>query len=71
MTYACFTVEIADHIAHIRFNRPDKANTLRFDMLESFGQKLAEANRDPEVKLIVVAGAGDNFCGGFDFSGQR
>ena len=56
-------------IATVTLNRPDKANTLRFELIRAMGDCLADANRDPAVKVIVLAGAGDNFCGGFDFSG--
>jgi enoyl-CoA hydratase len=56
-------------IATVTLNRPAKANTLRMELLEALNAALADANRDPEVKVIVLEGAGDNFCGGFDFSG--
>ncbi len=56
-------------IATITLNRPAKANTLRLEVIEGLNRFLSEANRDPEVKVIVLEGAGDNFCGGFDFSG--
>lgn len=50
-------------IATITLNRPHQANTLRLDMLEAFGQSLAQANLGPEMKLNVVEGAGDYFSG--------
>ena len=56
-------------IATIKLNRPSKANTLRLEVIQGMNDHLAEANRDPEVKVVVLEGAGDNFCGGFDFSG--
>ncbi len=56
-------------IATITLNRPAKANTLRMEVIQGMNDRLAEANRDTEVKVIVLEGAGDNFCGGFDFSG--
>ena len=56
-------------IATITLNRPAKANTLRTEVIQGLNDSLAEANRDPDVKVIVLEGAGDNFCGGFDFSG--
>ncbi len=56
-------------IATLTPNRPAKANTLRLEVIQGLDDSLAEANRDPEVKVIVLQGAGDNFCGGFDFSG--
>jgi enoyl-CoA hydratase len=56
-------------IATITLNRPSKANTLRMEVIQGLDDGLKAANRDDEVKVIVLAGAGDNFCGGFDFSG--
>lgn len=58
-----------ERIATIRLNRPEKANTLRLEVIRGIDACLAEANRDDEVRVIVLEGAGDNFCGGFDFSG--
>ena len=60
---------VHEGIATITLNRPDKANTLRTEVLAGLNESLASANRDPDVKVIVLEGAGDNFCGGFDFSG--
>ena len=56
-------------VATITLNRPAKANTLRMEVIEGLNTALADANRDRDVKVIVLEGAGDNFCGGFDFSG--
>ena len=50
-------------------NRPAKANTLRLEVIEGIHESLHQANADPNVKVILLEGAGDNFCGGFDFSG--
>ena len=55
-------------IATITLNRPDKANTLRMEVIQGLDDALADANRDNEVKVVILEGAGDNFCGGFDFS---
>ncbi|MEM8962635.1 MAG: crotonase/enoyl-CoA hydratase family protein [Acidobacteriota bacterium] len=56
-------------IATITLNRPEKANTLRLEVIQGIDDCLRDANSDPAVKVIVLEGAGDNFCGGFDFSG--
>ena len=58
-----------NEIATITLNRPDKANTLRLEVIEAMDDALQDANRDNGIKVIVLQGAGDNFCGGFDFSG--
>ncbi len=56
-------------IATITLNRPEKYNTLRLDVIEALHRSLQVANQDKNVKVIVLEGAGDAFCGGFDFSG--
>lgn len=58
-----------DAIATITLNRPEKANTLRLEMIEQMDDALRDANSDDAIKVIILEGAGDNFCGGFDFSG--
>ncbi len=56
-------------IATITLNRPGKYNTLRPSLLNDLDDALRQANTDNEVKVIILEGAGDAFCAGFDFSG--
>ncbi|MEM1133213.1 MAG: crotonase/enoyl-CoA hydratase family protein [Pseudomonadota bacterium] len=56
-------------IATITLNRPEKYNTLRPSLLSALDDALRRANTDNEVKVIILEGAGDAFCAGFDFSG--
>ena len=58
-----------DGIATITLNRPEKFNTLRMEMIQEMDDALRDANRDQEIKVIILEGAGDSFCAGFDFSG--
>ena len=55
-------------IATITLNRPEKYNTLRMEVIARLEAALRDANRDDAIKVIVLQGAGDSFCGGFDFS---
>jgi len=55
-------------IATITLNRPEKYNTIRQEMALGIEEYLRAANRDDAVKVIILEGAGDNFCAGFDFS---
>jgi enoyl-CoA hydratase/carnithine racemase len=55
-------------IATITLNRPEKNNALSFALVDALDAAVRDANRDPETKVIVLAGAGDSFCAGFDFS---
>lgn len=68
MSDAAVLFQKQDAIATITLNRPKKANTLRFEVIEAMGNYLQDANTDPDIKVIVLEGNGDNFCGGFDFS---
>jgi len=68
MGYETILYRAEGRVATVTLNRPDKFNTIRPPMPEEIEQALAEANRDPEVRVIVLEGAGDAFCAGFDFS---
>jgi enoyl-CoA hydratase len=58
---------VGDAIAHIRFNRPEKLNALTLAMYEDLGRAFVRANEDPEVRVILLGGAGDRaFCVGAD-----
>jgi len=56
-------------IATISLNRPEKFNTLRWEVIDGLKRYLEDANRDPEIRVIILEGKGDSFCAGFDFSG--
>jgi enoyl-CoA hydratase len=56
-------------IATVTLNRPDRLNTIVPPMPEEFERAIRVATRDPDVKVIVVRGAGRSFCAGYDFGG--
>ncbi|MBB2912105.1 enoyl-CoA hydratase/carnithine racemase [Streptosporangium becharense] len=51
----------------LTFNRPDRLNAWTDEMGRRYFDLLAEAEKDPEVRVIVVTGAGRGFCAGADF----
>jgi enoyl-CoA hydratase len=55
--------------ATITLNRPERLNTIVPPMPDEFEAAVGDATRDPQVKVIVVRGAGRAFCAGYDFSG--
>ena len=57
---------VADEIATITLNRPQRMNTWTGRMDTEYRWLLAEADRDPLVRAIVVTGAGRAFCAGAD-----
>ena len=53
-------------LARITLNRPEKLNAIDDAMPRELAAAVAEANRDPGVHVIVLAGAGRAFCAGYD-----
>jgi enoyl-CoA hydratase/carnithine racemase len=51
----------------LTFNRPDTLNAWTTAMGRRYFDLLAEAEKDPEVRAVVVTGAGKGFCSGADF----
>ncbi len=68
MSDAPILTEVADKVATLTFNRPDKLNALSRDLLTQSLRVLSEWSRDSEVGAIVVTGAGRAFCAGGDVS---
>src|SRR5579859_6942444 len=58
--------EVADGIATITLNRPERMNAISGPMLAKLSQDLLKANADPKVRVIVLTGAGRAFCVGLD-----
>lgn len=51
----------------LTFNRPDRLNAWTDEMGREYFDQLAAAERNPEVRVVVVTGAGKGFCAGADF----
>jgi 2-(1,2-epoxy-1,2-dihydrophenyl)acetyl-CoA isomerase len=56
----------ANGIGRLTFNRPDQRNAMSNQMLELFHEKLQELDAEPEIRCIVIDGAGGNFVAGGD-----
>lgn len=62
--------EVADHVATITFNRPDRQNTISPSMLNSVTEMLLTADADRQVRAIIITGTGKFFCAGLDLRGS-
>jgi enoyl-CoA hydratase/carnithine racemase len=58
--------EAADGIAVITLNRPERMNAISGPMLTRLSELLLKANADPEVRVVILTGAGRAFCVGLD-----
>lgn len=59
-------VDRRDRAAVLTLNRPDRLNAISGPMLGALSAALLEADADPEVRCIVLTGAGRGFCAGLD-----
>ena len=68
MDFKTLLYRVEAPIGVITFNRPEHLNTIVPPMPEELEHAVATANADPEVRVIILRGAGRSFCAGFDFS---
>jgi enoyl-CoA hydratase/carnithine racemase len=60
---------ITEGVGVVTFNNPDKRNAMSLEMWEGLGQALTELRDDPNVRVVVLVGAGDKaFMSGADIS---
>lgn len=59
---------IASGVMTLTLNRPDKRNAIDTAMVDALLKALETANLDANVRVVVLRGAGKDFCGGMDLS---
>lgn len=58
----------ADGVARITLNRPDKRNAITGEMMSSLREALQRASHDSAIRILLIRGAGKDFCAGLDLS---
>ncbi len=66
MAYETIIVEVEDHVALIKLNRPDALNALNSHLLGELSEALAEADKNDKVRCIVITGSAKAFAAGAD-----
>jgi enoyl-CoA hydratase len=66
MTEPRILVERAETVLTLTLNRPDKLNAIDGAMLDALGEVLGEIERDPEIRAVILTGAGRAFSAGAD-----
>jgi enoyl-CoA hydratase/carnithine racemase len=61
-----FRWRVEDRVATVTLDRPEKKNPLTFEMYDELRDTFRRLRHVPEVRAVVVTGAGDNFCSGGD-----
>ena len=67
MTHKTILYRVEDRVATIVLNRPDRMNALSLELCSEVTTAVQEADRDPEVRVLIITGAGDKaFSAGYD-----
>ncbi len=62
------TIDIQNHIADVRLNRPEKMNALNQDMWQAISAAGEELHENREIRAVVLSGNGRCFCAGLDMA---
>lgn len=68
MTYQFIVAGVADGVLRITLNRPEVLNSFTRAMAREVQDALAEAERNPAIRAVLLTGAGRGFCAGQDLS---
>ncbi len=66
MEFRTLLFDLRDHVAHITLNRPDAANSINEDMGRDLMHAALRCDEDPEIRAVLISGAGKIFSGGGD-----
>src|SRR6478672_7243328 len=58
----------AGGVARITLNRPDKRNAITSEMMSALREALQRAAEDSNVRVLLIRGAGQDFCAGLDLN---
>lgn len=68
-TFSTVATAKKDFIGTVTLNRPENLNTFNMQMARDLNDALCEMDKDNDVRVIIVNGAGKGFCAGIDVNG--
>jgi enoyl-CoA hydratase len=68
MAYTNIALDKHELIGTMTLNRPEKLNAMTPALIAEMGEAMTEIERDPEIKVVVIRGAGRSFCTGYDLT---
>ena len=66
MSYKELIAEKSENILTIKFNRPEQMNAMNAQLTSEFLDALVVADRESEVRVVIITGGGSAFCAGID-----
>src|SRR2546427_9218758 len=64
--YKCLLYEVTDAVATLMLYRPERLNALGETLRDDLYDAVLRASQDPDIRVMVVTGAGKGFCAGGD-----
>ncbi|MBI4308264.1 MAG: enoyl-CoA hydratase/isomerase family protein [Chloroflexi bacterium] len=71
MPHATLLYSTEGHVARITLDRPDRLNALNNTLWKELREALEQAEKDDEVRIVVLKGAGPSFCAGEDLGAEE
>jgi enoyl-CoA hydratase len=71
MPYKSLIYEKKEHVVRLALNRPRVGNTLNLELANELVDACRAINQDDEVRVVILTGAGEAFCTGFDLAELR
>lgn len=68
MSYTCFDVTVADHVAHMQLNRPDELNTMVPAFWNDLPRIVSDLSDEGSTRAVVISSTGKHFSAGMDLS---
>src|SRR5260221_13951136 len=69
MDFTAITLEKKDRIGTLTLNRPEKLNALSPVLINEFVEAITQVEKDSEIKVLIIRGAGRAFSTGYDLGG--
>lgn len=71
MTYKCLIYTVQDSVATLTLNRPERLNALGDTLRDDLYDAVSKSAADPQVRVLVITGAGRGFCSGGDVKSMK
>jgi enoyl-CoA hydratase len=68
MAFTSLLLDKHELIGTLTLNRPEKLNAMTPALIAEMGEALTQVEKDPEIKVLIVRGAGRAFCTGYDLT---
>ncbi len=70
MTYEAILYDVEDGVATITLNKPERLNAFDDQMLEEWHHAILAADTNPDVRAVIITGAGRGFCSGMNVANE-